>query len=102
MVKLQISSLKDNSVVYELDTFKQEQVKGGDRGQNSGEFNGAKLSILDSFNISFNSKLIPNLPYKPSNFTLISIREKLNFNPNSSNQVITTGDAQVFINGEKM
>ena len=96
---LHISNLEYNSFIYKLDSFNQEKVKGGFFGKNISECDGTTISLIDRLSITHNGELIYNLARRPLNFT--SICKKFNLNKDYTNQVLTSGNSNVIIDGQK-
>ena len=95
---INISNLEHNSSLNELDTLKQEQVKGGFFVNKVIE--GNVTSFLDRFTVSLNGETIPVLDGKPFNLNFVLTRKNKNVSTDSENQVLKSGNAQVIIGGK--
>ena len=99
---MHISNLENNNLIYELDTLNQQQVKGGFGGDNTSEYNSTKNSLIDGFTLSINGEVVASSQPKYFSSNFVFRHNKVNLNTSASNQVLTSGNAQVTINGQKL
>ncbi|KST65249.1 hypothetical protein [Mastigocoleus testarum] len=91
---MHIYNLDRNSFPYELDNLKQEEVKGGFSGDKTTEFHATKIPFTDGFSLSINGEVVASLDFKPFGLNVILSRK-------NNNQVLTSGNSQVTIDGQK-
>lgn len=97
---MQILNLEPKDSMYHLDTKKQGQVTAGLEKDNVVGGNGAKNSVMHELSISLNGEMICNLNHQPFGYTLVFNRTKVDFNSDPINQIITSGNARVWVGGE--